>query len=106
MSTYSQNPGVLNLSFRSGDEVSTSIDFSIALTGYTVSSSIISLVTSEVIASPTTTVTNAAGGVVSVALNESQTTASPPGTYAWKLWWDAPGAVRRTALTGFVEVSK
>ena len=45
MSTYSQLPGQMSLAFRRGDDFSATIDFDISLSGYTVSSSVTSLVT-------------------------------------------------------------
>lgn len=106
MSTYTQLPGTLNLALRKADEFSTLVDFSIALTGYTVASSIVSAVTGNEVVAPTTTVVDPSSGEVNVSLTESQTSSMPVGTYRWLLWWDAPGDVRRTALTGFVEVSR
>jgi len=105
MSTYSQLPGQLNLALRAGDELGTTIDFDIPLSGYTVSSQIVSLVTGTAVASITATVSDAAAGVVSIAMSETATAAITPGTYRWRLTWDAPGDVRRTALQGFCEVA-
>jgi hypothetical protein len=105
MSTYEQLPGQLGLSLRRGDELSAAVDFSpITMTGYTVTAVITSLVTGNTVTAFTTTLTNAAAGIVNVALTEAQTTALPVGTYGWRLEWDAPGSVRRTALQGQVEV--
>jgi hypothetical protein len=104
-STYSQLPGQLGLSLRRGDELGTTIDFSpTTMTGYTVSAVITSLVTGSTVAAFQTTLTNAAAGIVNIALTEQQTAALPVGTYGWRLEWDAPGSVRRTALQGLVEV--
>lgn len=105
-STYSQLPGSLNLSLRRGDEFGTTIDFDIDMSGYTVSSSIVSPITGNSVGTITSTISNAAGGVVSVAMTEAQTETLQPGTYNWRLEWIAPGSVKRTALAGFVEVTK
>jgi hypothetical protein len=105
-STYSQLPGPLHLSLRRGDEFGTSIDFDIDMTGYTVSSSIVSAITGSAVGTMTATLTNAQTGVVNVSMTEEQTAAIVPGTYSWRLEWTAPGSVKRTALTGFVEVAK
>jgi hypothetical protein len=104
MSTYSQLPGQLNLAFRAGDQLGTTIDFDIQLTGHTVSSQIVSLVTGTAVASITASVSNPEAGVVSIAMSETATASLTPGTYRWLLTWDAPGDVRRTALNGFCEV--
>jgi hypothetical protein len=39
-------------------------------------------------------------------MTEAQTEALQPGTYSWRLEWIAPGDVKRTALSGFVEVAR
>jgi hypothetical protein len=104
MATFSQLPGTLNLEFKQGDDVAVAVDFSVALTGYTVAASIISLVNRATIATPTVTVTDAATGAISVGLTGEQTTAMAAGTYKWFVYWDAPGPTRRTALEGIVEV--
>jgi len=104
--TYSQLPGPLNLALRRGDEFGTTIDFDIDMSGYTVSSSIVSPITGNSVGTITSTITNASTGVVSVAMTEAQTEALQPGTYSWRLEWIAPGDVKRTALSGFVEVAR
>ena len=105
MATYTQLPGSLGLSLRRGDELGTTIDFSpTTMTGYTVSAVITSLVTGNLVQTITASVSNGPNGVVSLALTETQTAALPVGTYGWRLEWDAPGNVRRTALQGMVEV--
>ena len=45
MASYDQTPGTLNLAFNRGDDFSALVDFSIGMTGYTVSASMTSLVT-------------------------------------------------------------
>lgn len=105
MSTYTQLPGSLGLSFRRGDELGTTIDFTPTdLTGYTVTSDIVSLVTGNVVQPVTISISNATAGIVAISLTETQTAALPVGTYGWRLAWDAPGSVRRTALQGTCEV--
>lgn len=104
MATYTQLPGTLNLSFRRGDSVSAEVDFSVGLSGYTASASVVSLVTGSAVASPGVAITDAANGIANVTLTGTQTGAMASGTYGWSLWWDAPGVVRRTVLSGFVEV--
>jgi len=105
MAVYSQLPGQMSLAFRSGDELSTQIDFDVSLSGYTVSSQITSLVTNATVQEITTTLTDASAGRVNISLTESQTAALPRGTYGWNMAWVAPGGVTRTALLGTVEVT-
>lgn len=102
--SYEQTPGRLNLAFSRGDDFSALIDFSIDLTGYTVTSGITSLVTGNSVVPFTTTIASAANGQVNVALTDSQTAALARGTYGWQLVW-TEGNATRTALTGMVEVS-
>lgn len=104
MATYTQLPGLLSLSLRAGDELSSTIDFDTSLVGYTVTSGIVSLVTGQTVTSIATTLADAAAGQVSISMTEAQTGSLPPGTYGWRLEWIAPGDVKRTALAGMVEV--
>lgn len=105
MSTYEQLPGTLGLSFRRGDSVSTEIDFSpISLTGYTMTASVLSLVSGAQVVAMSTAFTSAVDGKVNISLTDEQTAALPVGTYQWEMTGDASGT-RRTYLTGFVEVS-
>lgn len=103
MSDYEQLPGTLNLAFKRGDDVSTMIDFSINMTGYTTTASIVSAVSGEAVTPFTVTVPSAANGQVNIALTDTQTSALAAGTYRWQMSW-TQGAATRTALTGFVEV--
>jgi len=103
---YKQNPGQMNLVFRRGDDFGTIVDFDgVSLSGYTVSAVVSSLVTGSDIIPVTTTFVDAAAGRVNVSLTDVQTASLPAGTYAWRLEWEAPGQVRRTALSGIVEVT-
>jgi hypothetical protein len=105
MATYEQLPGELNLAFRRADEVSTEIDFSpISLTGYTMTSTLTSLVSGGTVASMATTMVDAAAGRVNIGLTDEQTAALPVGTYRWTMTAN-DGMARRTYLTGIVEVS-
>lgn len=103
MASYDQTPGSLNLTFKRGDDLSTLIDFSIALTGYTVTAAINSLVTGLEVQPFTVAMTNAASGQVNVSLTDAQTAALARGTYVWNAAW-TEGNATRTALMGFVEV--
>lgn len=85
--------------------MSTLIDFDpISLSGYTVASQIVSLVTGQTIRPITTTVSDASAGKVNVSLTSQQTAELPPGSYGWELTW-TDGA-RRTALSGVCEVTR
>jgi hypothetical protein len=106
MPIYDQRPGRLGLAFRGGDEVSTQIDFDgVSLVGYTVTSSLVSLVTGGVVQPVTTTLSDAAAGVVNISLTEAQTAALPAGTYGFVLQWNAPGDVLRTVYEDYAEVT-
>ena len=105
MTTYTQQPGSMNLSLRRGDEFGTVISFDVSLTGYTVTASLTSLVSGATVLPITTTLVDATAGQVGIALSEAQTAALAVGTYGWQLIWVAPGAVQRTALSGTVEVT-
>lgn len=105
MATYEQLPGELNLAFRRADQVSTEIDFNpISLTAYTMTSTLVSLVSGATVAAMTTTMVDAAAGRVNIALTDEQTAALPVGTYRWTMTAN-DGAAQRTYLTGMVEVS-
>lgn len=104
MPSYDQTPGALNLAFNRGDDFSTMIDFSIGMTGYSVSASMHSLVTGNEVQPFTVSFASATAGQVNISLTDAQTAALARGTYGWSLRW-TEGSATRTALTGFVEVS-
>lgn len=104
MPSYDQSPGSLNLAFNRGDDFSAMVDFSIGMTGYTVTSSLTSLVTGADVQPLTVSFASASAGQVNVSLTDAQTLAIARGTYGWNLKW-TEGNATRTALTGFVEVS-
>jgi len=103
MASYDQTPGALNLSFKRGDDFSTLIDFSIGMTGYTVTAGVTSLVTGDEVQPLTVSFASATAGQVNVSLNDTQTAALARGTYGWQMKW-VENQATRTALTGFVEV--
>ena len=103
MALYEQLPGSLSLSIVSGDQFSTVVDFSINMSGYSVSSEIFSLVDGATVAMSTAFVSEALG-TVSIGMTEGETGDLSVGTYGWRLQWLAPGSVTRTALTGLLEV--
>lgn len=104
MAIYEQLPGSLSLSIVKSDEFATVVDFSINMSGYTVSSEIYSLVDGVTVTAMTTTFENAALGTVNIGMTEAETGDLSVGTYGWRLQWLAPGSVTRTALTGLLEV--
>lgn len=104
MPSYDQTPGSLSLSFARGDDVSVMVDVSISLTGYTVSSSMTSLVTGDDVVPFTVSFVSASAGQVNISLTDAQTLALANGTYGWNMKW-TEGNATRTALKGFVEVS-
>lgn len=104
MASYDQTPGTLNLSFVRGDDFSTLIDFSVEMTGYTVTAGITSLVTGAEVVPFTVSFVSAANGQVNISLTDTQTAALARGTYGWTLRWVESGNTR-TVLTGFVEVA-
>lgn len=103
MSSYDQTAGSLNLSFVRGNDFSSLIDFSIDMTGYTATASIVSAVTGSAVVPFTVTVPSPSEGQVNIALTDTQTAAMARGTYKWQMAWTENQATR-TALTGFVEV--
>jgi hypothetical protein len=103
MPSYDQTPGALNLSFVRGDDFSTLVDFSISMTGYTVTASMYSLVSGAEVQAFTVTAANASAGQYNISLTDTQTAALARGTYGWRMTWVENNATR-TALTGFVEV--
>ena len=103
MPSYDQTPGTLNLSFVRGDDFSTLVDFSIAMTGYTVAAALYSTVSGALVQAFTVTAANAASGQYNISLTDTQTAALPRGTYTWRMTWVENNATR-TALTGYVEV--
>lgn len=95
----------MSLALKRSNDFSTEIDFDgVSLSGYTVTSTVTSLVTGSAVASFATTVTDASAGKVNIALTDTQTSALAAGTYGWQLNWTAPGGIQRTALAGTVEV--
>ena len=104
MPTFTALPGTLGLQFRRGDDFSTLIDFSpIDLVGFTVTSTIVSIVTGASVGSFTTSVTDASAGKVNISLSDTQTAALQPATYRWQMV-GTQGSLTRTYLNGFVEV--
>ncbi len=91
------------MSFARSDDFSALIDFSISMSGYTVTAGMTSLVTGSEVQPLTVSFVSATAGQVSVSLTDTQTAALARGTYGWRMTWVESNATR-TALTGFVEV--
>lgn len=105
MATYSQTSGELHLAAVTGDSLSAQVDFNPTnLSGYTVTADILSLVTGHTVATASVTLVSPTAGIVSIAMQREQTAALPVGTYAWRMQWVAPGNVRRTALSGTLDL--
>jgi len=104
MPSYDQAPGTLNLSFNRGDDFSALVDFSISMSGYTVTAGVTSLVTGIQVQALTVSTVSATAGTFNVSLTDAQTIAMARGTYGWQMRW-VEGQATRTALTGFVEVT-
>lgn len=104
MASYSQLPGVLNLSVKAGDDFATTVDFDVNLTGYTTYVSLSSLVTGTEVTPISSSVTNAANGQVLISLTDVQTSSLAPGSYRWNMKWTASNGDVRTALGGVLEV--
>lgn len=104
MATFSILPGTLHLAVKRGNRFSTIVDFDpVALTGYTVTSDVVSVVTGATVTAITVDTSLAADGKVGISLSDVQTESLAGGTYRWRLDWDS-GSAPRTALEGFFEV--
>lgn len=95
------SPGRQDVTYRTGNTFSTEVDWSIDLTGYTVTSALVSLVTGATVTALTTTVTDAGAGKVGVVFPAITTV----GTYGWRQEWTDPNGDKRTGLMGYVEVT-
>lgn len=104
MSTYSQLPGVLNLSVKSGDDFATTVDFDLDLTGYTTYVSVSSLVSGNEITPVASEITNGNLGQVGIYMTDTQTSSLAPGSYKWSMRWVAGSGDVRTAIGGIFEV--
>jgi hypothetical protein len=105
MATYSTLPGRLNLAFRRGDNFFSSIDFSVPVTGQTLSATVRSLVSDSQVAEFAVSVTDAAAGALNISMTAAATSLLAPGSYRWVLVGTGGGATR-TYLEGTVEVAR
>jgi len=104
MAVFEQLPGYLALSFRQGDDFTTTVDFDFNVTGYTWQADVRSTITGESVEEISVTVTDAAAGQMTLSLTDEETAALPAGTWGWTLVGTA-GGVKRTYFSGFVEVT-
>lgn len=102
MSTYSNLPGTLNLSVKSGSTFGIVLTFTgQTLTSYTASSVVSSLVSGRTVASMATSILDATRVNVSIA----DTTLLAKGSYQWSHSWTQPGGVVKPVLSGVLEVT-
>ena len=106
MASYTQLPGVLNLSVKSGDYFSTVIDFDTNLDDTFVYANVNSLVTNELLVSMSIGYIEPTLGQVSASLTEAQVSSLKSGSYAWSMYWLPPSGQKRSALGGIFEVVK
>lgn len=106
MGTYNQLPGLLNLSLRRGDSFGTTVDFDVSLASHTVASYLSSPITGQTTGTMTASITNSTAGVVAISMTDLQTSSLRVGTHGWRLEWTAPGGVKRTVLSGHMEVTR
>lgn len=104
MATQSQTPGNLNLSVKRGDDYTAVVDFDIDLTGFSVTSSMSSLVSDSVLSTVSTSISNAPLGQVVITIPKQQTSAMSPGSYGWTMRWSTPAGGERAILGGILEV--
>lgn len=104
MSTYSNLPGTLNLSVKSGSTFGVVLTFAgQTLTSYTASTVISSLVTGRTVASIATSVLDATR--VNLSLTKESTALLAKGSYQWSHTWTQPGGVSKPVLSGVIEVT-
>jgi len=103
MAVFEQLPGYLALSFRQGDDFTTNVAFDFNALNYSWQADVRSTITGESVQQITVTVTDAASGEMTLSLTDEQTADLPAGTWGWTLVGSA-GGVKRTYLSGFVEV--
>ncbi len=99
--TISQLEQTVNVRARRNDDLAQVIDTNLDLTGYTVTSDVVSVVDGSQVATCAISVTSATAGTLQITMP----TTMPAGTYNWQLSWDAPGGTTRKALSGTYEVT-
>jgi hypothetical protein len=104
MSTYSNLPGSLNLSVKSGSTFGIVLTFAgQTLTSYTATTVISSLVTGRTVADIATSILDATR--VSLSLPKESTALLSKGSYQWSHTWTQPGGVSKPVLSGVIDVS-
>jgi hypothetical protein len=116
LSTFSQLPGDLGLTFVSGDELNVAVNLQRNVQNYQFSSYIYrsDLVSTgggdgsfstigATVVQPTIGIVDASAGSMVIGLSETQTAQLIPGnSYRWFLRWVAPGEITRTIVSGDV----
>jgi hypothetical protein len=92
MATFQQVPGELNIELAVGDDLSLPLQFSISLTGYTFSADIGGQ-------TPTIDSSQAASGLITLALTDTQCSAINKREADWWFKWTTAG-LTRTVLIG------
>jgi hypothetical protein len=106
MATYAQTPGLLNIKAVTGTDFSCQLDFDTNLSAYTFDAAIVlQEYPSKREQAITVTVDNAAQGIITLSLTDTQTSAL--GTFSKKKWylnWNISG-IKQTILAGLFELS-
>ena len=106
MATYAQTPGLLNIKAVTGTDFSCQLDFDTNLSAYTFDAAIVlQEYPSKREQAITITVDNAAQGIITLSLTDTQTSAL--GAFSKKKWylnWNISG-IKQTILAGLFELS-
>ena len=106
MATYAQTPGLLNIKAVTGTDFSCQLTFGTNLSSYTFDSAIVlQEYPNKQEQAITVTINNAAQGIITLSLNDTQTSAL--GTFSKKKWylnWNI-GGIKQTILAGLFELS-
>jgi hypothetical protein len=106
MATYAQTPGLLNIKAVTGTDFSCQLNFGTNLSAYTFDSAIVlQEYPNKQEQAITVTVDNAAQGIITLSLTDTQTSAL--GTFSKKKWylnWNVSG-IKQTILAGLFELS-
>ena len=92
MATFEQTPGELDIRLAVGDDLSLPLQFSISLAGYTFSADMAGQ-------TPAIDSSQAASGLITLTLTDTQCAAIGRRTAEWWLKWTT-GGVTRTVLAG------
>lgn len=100
-----------NMTIDQGTDFSSSVDVTDAdgdavnLTGYTVKAQIRKTYTSSTFVNLTCAVSNAAAGIISIALTASQSNAMKPGRFVYDVEITASGGAKTRVLEGQIEIT-